>query len=145
MAAVSSSGRASMSPLWFGSCGRWSNYDPVAGRRAGVACDRLYRHAQGLPVAGLAGSGDPASRPARRSPVLLPRTARQSVEGDLARRTRRVPVHEASGTGALPVAEPGRRRGDDLVRTARLSVVRHRLAYSAGYAAADVGWIMIWL
>jgi transposase len=32
--------------------------DPVAGRRAGVARDRLYRHAEGLSVAGLAGSGD---------------------------------------------------------------------------------------
>jgi len=38
--------------------------DPVAGRRAGMARDRLYRHAQGLSVAGIAGSGELASRPA---------------------------------------------------------------------------------
>lgn len=38
--------------------------DPVAGRRAGMARDRPYRHAEGFSVAGVAGSGDPASRPA---------------------------------------------------------------------------------
>ena len=35
-------------------------------------------------------------------------------------------------TRPLLVAEPGRRRGDDLVRAVRLSAVRHRLATSAG-------------
>jgi hypothetical protein len=58
--------------------------DPVAGRRAGMARDRPYRHAEGLSVAGLAGSGDLASRSAQRPPVLLPRSSRQSAEGDLA-------------------------------------------------------------
>src|SRR5581483_3823588 len=32
--------------------------DPVADRRAGMACDWRYRCAEGLSVAGLAGSGD---------------------------------------------------------------------------------------
>lgn len=37
--------------------------DPVAGRRADMARNGLYRHAEGLSVAGFAGSGDLASRP----------------------------------------------------------------------------------
>ena len=34
------------------------NDDSVAEGRAGVACDRLHRHAEGFPVAGFAGPGD---------------------------------------------------------------------------------------
>ena len=64
---------------------------------------------------------------------------RRSFEGDLARRPGRVPVHEAAGTRALPVAEPGRRRGDDLGGAARLSSLRDRLATSAGNLASDLG------
>src|SRR5262245_60034878 len=94
--------------------------DPVAGWRASVACDRLHRHAERLPVAGPAGSGDPPSRSAGRSSVLLPWTPGQPAEGDLARRPGRMPVHEAPGAGPLLVAEPGRRSGDDLVRATRL-------------------------
>ena len=50
---------------------------------------------------------------------------------------------QAAGTRSLPVAEPGRRRGDDLVGAARLPVVRHRLAPSTGDMAADVGRMTI--
>ena len=65
----------------------------------------------------------PTSRIAlRRSSVLLSRPPRRPVEGDLARWSGRVPVHEAPGAGPLLVAEPGRRRGDDLVGAARLPV-----------------------
>ena len=46
---------------------------------------------------------------------------------------------EAVGTGPVLVAEPGRRRDDDLVGAARLSAVRNRLAKSAGNLASDLG------
>jgi hypothetical protein len=59
--------------------------------------------------------GGVAPRPAVRTSVLLPRTPRQPVEGDLARRARRVPVHEAFGTRSLSVAAAGGLPGDDLV------------------------------
>src|SRR5215203_4384231 len=42
-----------------------------------------------------------------------------------------MPVHKKAGAGALSVAEPSRWGGDDLVRPARLSALRHRLALSA--------------
>src|ERR1700726_4884116 len=73
--------------------------DPVAGRRAGVACDWLYRHAEGLSVVGLAGPGDSSARPAERPSVLLPWTQRQSSESDLARRSGRMPVYQAARGG----------------------------------------------
>src|SRR6186997_1457985 len=106
MAAVSSLGRVSTLRFWFGSCVAWS-YDPAAHWRAGVACDRHHRHAEGIcqPVA--AGPGGPASRSLGRPSVLLPGTAWESAEGDLARWSGRVPIHEAAGTGPLPVAKPG--------------------------------------
>ena len=109
---------------------------------SGVACDRHHRHAQGLcePVA--AGAGGSASRSPERPSALLPRSSWQSVESDLARRARRLPVHEAPGTGPLPVAESGRRRGCDLAGAARLSVVRHRLA-APGDVAANVGGMIV--
>ena len=50
------------------------------------------------------------------------RPPRRSVEGYLARRPGRVPVHEEAGTGPLFVAERSRRRGDDLAGPARLSL-----------------------
>ena len=49
----------------------------------------------------------------------------------------------APGTGPLPVAELGRRSGDDLVRATRLSPVRHRLATSAGDVATDIGGMTV--
>jgi transposase len=55
----------------------------------------------------------------RRDPLsgqLFSWSQRRPVEGDLARRPRSLPVHEAVGTGPLLVAERARRRGDDLPR-----------------------------
>lgn len=46
------------------------------------------------------------------------------------RRPGRVPVHEEAGAGPRPVADPGRRGGDDLDCPTRLSAVRDRLAPS---------------
>lgn len=117
--------------------------DPAANRGASVAHDRLHRHAEGLSLAGAAGLGDLATRSLERSSVLLPRTPRQPAEGDLARRPRRLLVHKAPGAGPVLVAEPGRRHGDDLIGTARLSVVRHRLAAPTADLAANIGWLTL--
>src|SRR5260370_1412776 len=46
--------------------------DPVAGRRAGVACDWLYRHAAGVSLVGLAGPADSSARSAERPSESLP-------------------------------------------------------------------------
>src|ERR1700679_1869833 len=99
--------------------------DSVTDRGSGVACDRLYRHEEGVSVASVAGAGDPAMRSLERSSVLLPRTSWQSTQSDLARRPGCLPVHETPGARPVLVAEPGRGRGGDLIGTARLSVVRH--------------------
>ena len=76
--------------------------------------------------------------PSERSSVLLPWPARRSFEGDLARRPGRVPVHEAAGTRALPLAEPGRWRGDDLDSAGSVICCPDRLATSAGNLASDL-------
>ena len=81
--------------------------------------------------------------PLERSSVLLSWPSRRSFEGDLARRPGGVPVHEAAGTGPLPVAVAGRWRRDDLAGAARLSAVRDRLAQSAGDLASDLGRMTI--
>ncbi|CAA9547362.1 MAG: Mobile element protein, partial [uncultured Thermomicrobiales bacterium] len=107
-------------------------------RRAGVARDRPHRHAQGLRQPGAAGSGGAQARSLERPPVLLSRPPRRSVEGDLARRTGSMPVHQKAGARALPVAEPGRRGGDDLLRPTRLPALGHRLALSARDLASHV-------
>src|SRR4051794_40857230 len=122
MVAAFSSRRASISPCCFGSCAALSSYDPVADRRAGMACDRRPRHAQGLCEPVITGAAGSASRSLERPLVLLPWSARQSVEGDLARRPGRVPVHETPGARSLSVAEPGRWRGGDLAGATRLPV-----------------------
>ena len=57
----------------------------------------------------------------------------------------RLPVHQASGTRPVPVAERGRRRGDNLTGATRLSVVRDRLAPSAGELASDLDGMRILL
>src|SRR6187401_2302602 len=114
-------------------------------RCTGVARDRLHRHEEGLSVAGLAGPGGSASRPAQRSSVLLPWASRQCAEGDLARWSGRMPVHKAPGAGPLPVAEPGRWRCDDLLGSVRLSSIRHRLETPTADVAADIGRMMFWL
>src|SRR3954466_12305932 len=71
------------------------------------------------------------------------RPTRRPVEGYLARRPGRVPVHEEAGTGPLFVAERSRRRGDDLAGPARLSFVGDRLASSPGNLASDLGRVTI--
>src|SRR3546814_12768417 len=78
-----------------------------------LPCPALFR-AQGLPIAGLAGAGGAAAGSAERPSVLFPRPPRRSLEGVLARRPGRVPVHQAAGAGALQLAEPSRWGGDDL-------------------------------
>ena len=52
---------------------------------------------------------------------------------------------QALGAGSFPVAEPGRWRSYDLIRATRLSVVRHRLATSAGDVAANIGGMTVLL
>ena len=47
------------------------------------------------------------------------------------------------GTSPFLVAEPGRRRGDDLVRATRLFAVRHRLEAPARNLAPDIGRMMV--
>src|SRR5258708_1429776 len=127
-------------PCWGVCSGCCCLDDPVTVWRSSVAGDGLHGYAQGLSVVGAEGPGGAARRSPERPPVLLPRAARRSVEGDLARRARRLPVHEAAGAGALSVAECGRWRGDDLACTAWLSSLRHRLASSPGdVAAAQLG------
>ena len=60
------------------------DHDPGSDRRAGVAGDRAHRHAQGLPVAVVAGPGGFAARSFERPSVLLSRTPGRPFEGDLA-------------------------------------------------------------
>jgi hypothetical protein len=55
----------------------------------------------------------------------------------------RVPVHEAAGAGPFHLAEPGGRRGDDLIRAARLLAVRHRLEAPTGDVAVDIGRVIL--
>ena len=105
-------------------------------------CDRPHRYEEGVCEPVVAGAGGAAARSAERSSVLLPWTSGRSVEGDLARRPRRVPVHEAAGARPFFVAERGGRRGNDLSGAARLSAVGDRLAPSAGKLASDVGGMM---
>src|SRR6185312_1314546 len=111
--------------------------DPDSDWRASVAGDRAHRHAQRVPVSFAAGAGGAEARSAERSSVLLSGTQGRSLEGDLARWPGRVPVHETAGAGPIPVAEPGRRRGYDLVCATRLSSIRNRLAAPAGNLASD--------
>src|SRR4029077_5683503 len=104
-----------------------------------------YRYAEGLRQPGASGAGGAEARSAEWPFVLLPGPARRSVEGDLACRPGRLPVHQASGTRPVPVAERGRRRGDNLTGATGLSVVRDRLAPSAGELASDLDGMRILL
>src|ERR671911_1818196 len=128
---------------WAGSSMSWSGDDPDPDGRSGVAGDGAHGSAQRVcqPVA--AGSGGAAAGSVGWPPVLLSRPPRRSVEGDLARRPGRVPVHEEAGTGPFFVAEPGRWRGDHLAGSARVSPVRHRLASSPGNLASNLGRMTI--
>src|SRR3954471_20206870 len=121
----------------------WSGDDPAPVGRSGVAGDWAHGSAQRVcePIA--AGSGGASARSLERPPVLLSRPPRRPVEGYLARRPGRVPVHDEAGTGPLLVAEPGQRGRDDLAGPARLSPVRHRLASSPGNLASKLGWVTI--
>src|ERR671913_105199 len=84
---------------WAGSSMSWSGDDPDPDGRSGVAGDGAHGSPQRVcqPVA--AGSGGAAAGSVGGPPVLLSRPPRRSVEGDLARRPGRVPVHEEPGTG----------------------------------------------
>src|ERR1700758_2799864 len=106
-------------------------HDPASKRRAGVAGDRSFRHAEGLSRVGAAGAGSAATRSAERSPVLLSWTPWRSDEGDLARRPGGVPVHEETGERSFHMAVAGGRLCIDLTSADELSFVRHRLAPSA--------------
>src|SRR5262245_7632567 len=107
--------------LWM----RWCADDPGTDRGAGVAGNGPHRHEERVREPVAAGPGGVAARSAEWSSVLLSGPPRQPAESDLARRARRMPVHEAAGTRPISMAEPGRRSGDDLVCATRLSVVRH--------------------
>src|SRR4051812_18906689 len=122
---------------------RGDDSDPVG--RSGVAGDRAHGSAQRVRQPVAAGSGGAAAGSVGWPPVLLSRPPRRSVEGYLARRPGRVPVHEEAGTGPLPVAEPGQRGRDDLAGPARLSFVGDRLASSPGNLASNLGRITILL
>src|ERR687897_1505693 len=129
---------------WAGSSMSWSGDDPDPDGRSGVAGDGAHGSPQRVcqPVA--AGSGGAAAGSVGGPPVLLSRPPRRSVEGDLARRPGRVPVHEEAGTGPLFVAERSRRRGDDLAGPARLPFIGDRLASSSpGNLASDLSRMTI--
>src|SRR5215204_5530260 len=128
---------------WRASSMSWSGDDPDPVGRSGVAGDRAHGSAQRVcePVA--AGPGGASARSVERPPVLLSRPARRPVEGHLARRPGRVPVHEEARTGPLFVAERSRRRRDDLAGPAWISPVRDRLAPSPGNLASNLGRMTI--
>src|SRR3954467_1093078 len=121
----------------------WSGDDSDPVGRSGVAGDRAHGSAQRVREPVAAGSGGAASGSVGWPPVLLSRPPRRPVEGYLARWPGRVPVHEEAGTGPLLVAEPSRRRSDDLAGPARLSFVRDRLASSPGNLASKLGRVTI--
>src|SRR3954466_3665525 len=128
---------------WPGSLMSWSGDDSDPVGRSGVAGDRAHGSAQRVRQPVAAGSGGAAAGSVGWPPVLLSRPPRRSVEGYLARRPGRVPVHEEAGTGPLFVAERSRRRGDDLAGPARLSFVGDRLASSPGNLASNLGRMTI--
>src|SRR6516165_7357210 len=111
-------------------------------RRASLVGHGAHRHEEGLCEPVPPGAGGVAPRPAVRTSILLSGTPRQPIEGDLARRPRCMPVHEAFGTGSLSVAIAGGWRGDDLVGATRLPAVGHRLETPTGELAADISGIM---
>src|SRR3954467_3462426 len=121
----------------------WSGDDSDPVGRSGVAGGRAHGLAQGVRQPVAAGSGGTAAGSVGWPPVLLSRPPRRSVEGYLARRPGRVPVHEEARTGPLFVAERSRRRGDDLAGPARLPFIGDRLASSPGNLASDLSRMTI--
>src|SRR3954467_15591541 len=119
----------------------WSGDDSDPVGRSGVAGDRAHGSAQRVREPVAAGSGGAASGSVGWPPVLLSRPPRRPVEGYLARRPGRVPLHEEAGTGPLFVAEHSRRRSDDLSGSIGLSSVGLRLASSPGNLASRLGLV----
>lgn len=90
-----------------------------------MAGDRTHGHEEGLCQFIIAGTGGFAPRSIGRAFVLLSRAQWGSVEGDLARRTRRLPVHKAIGERTFFVAVGGRRGGNNLDGPTGLSALRN--------------------
>ena len=121
MVAVSGSMPMSMLTPWLSSSIDWTaESDPGSERRSGLVGGRPYRHAQRIsrPVAD--GLGDAEGRSERRSSVLLSGPPWRSSEDHLARRSGRLPVHDAAGARPLHLAVAGGWDGDDLAGAARL-------------------------
>jgi transposase len=108
------------------------NDDSVADGRAGVACDRLHRHA--VPSLALQ-----VQEILHRDPLSGHLFCFRGRRGNLLK----VIWHDSQGVCLFTKRLDGLRHGDDLVRAVRLSAVRHRLATSAGDVAADIGGMTV--
>ena len=87
----------------------WRTMIPVpAGVRVWLATGHTDMR-KGFDGLGAAGAGDAEARSARRASVRLPRQARRSRQGALARRPGPVPVRQAAGARALHLADDRRR------------------------------------
>ena len=112
---------------------------PVPSGGSGVACDRGDGHAPRHEHAGAAGPAGPRARSPCGGSLCLPRTQRRPFEDSLARRYRDIALCQASGTGTVPLAVDGGRRGIDQRGATRLPAGGDRVAQSGADLAAVAG------